>query len=298
MKSTENIEITVNNDKLLHVDFHSHTTCSDGHLTPQELIDRACNYQIEQFAITDHDTVDAFAIAQQHIEENSLPIRLISGIEISTLWQNFEIHIVGLNVDVKHPALLDLIERQQYSREARALLLAEKLAKVGFDDCYQDAKDLAGDGTITRAHFARVLHNRGAVSTLQKAFDKYIGKGNRAYVKPMWCSIADAVEVIQKSGGHSVIAHPMKYGLSTKWLRRLFVDFKSANGDGVEVASPQMNQQQRDLLALLCKEYQLDGSVGSDFHFPSRWSDLGKNLKISDEIPVIWRHWNSEKQTV
>ncbi len=293
MKSTDNLPSTQKNDNSLRVDFHSHTLCSDGHLTPQELINRASNYQIDQLAITDHDTVEAFAIGQQHIAENQLPIRLISGIEISTLWQNFEIHIVGLNVDVNHPALTRLIELQQQSREARALLMAEKLAKVGFTDCYDKAKALAGDATITRAHFARVLHNQGSVSTMQKAFDKYIGKGKRAYVKPMWCSIEDAVDVIRQASGHSVIAHPMKYGLSTKWLRRLIIDFKDAGGDAMEVASPQMNNQQRELLSLLCREYALQVSVGSDFHFPTRWGDLGKNLHVADDLPVIWQHWNT-----
>ncbi len=247
---------------------------------------------VEQLAITDHDTVDALAPARSFIELKGLPLRLISGIEISTMWQNFEIHIVGLNVDAKHPQLVELINAQQQARETRATLMAEKLAKAGFADCYQYAKLLAKNGSITRAHFARALHEQGHVSGMQKAFDKYIGKGQRAYVKPQWCSVEHAVEVIAKAGGQSVIAHPMKYKLSTKWLRRLIVDFKAANGDAMEIVSPQMNDQQKQLLASLCVEYDLQASVGSDFHAPNRWSELGRNLQLTADVPPVWRHWN------
>lgn len=294
MKSTETVQKQDNSYKSIRVDFHSHTTCSDGHLKPSELIDRASNYQIEQFAITDHDTVAGFSIAQQHITDKQLSIRLISGIEISTMWQGFEIHIVGLNIDVNHPALIELINAQQQAREERAQSMAKKLDKAGFAGCYEQAKEYAQGGTITRAHFARVLFDRGLVNNLQKAFDKYIGKGQRCYVKPLWCSIEQAIEVISASGGYSVIAHPMKYGLSTKWLRRLIVDFAASGGHAMEAASPQMNDQQRQLSLALCQEYDLLASVGSDFHYPSRWSDLGKNLSLPKHIDVVWQHWNDQ----
>ncbi|WNC71112.1 PHP domain-containing protein [Thalassotalea psychrophila] len=292
MKSIVSGEITDNSYKSIRVDFHSHTNCSDGRLTPAELLDRASNHQIDQFAITDHDTIAAFDIAKQHIADKNLNIRLICGIEISTMWQNHEIHVVGLNVDENNPALLKLIDEQQQARETRALLMAEKLAKAGVENCYADAKELAQGGTITRAHFARVLYNRGIVSTMQKAFDKYIGKGNRAYVKPLWCSIEQAIDVIKQAGGQSVIAHPMKYDLSTKWIRRLIIDFVEAKGDAMEVASPQMNSQQKQLSVELCKQYGLKASVGSDFHFPSRWTELGRNLSVPDDLDVVWQHWN------
>lgn len=276
----------------IRVDLHSHTQCSDGHLTVQELIDRASTYQIEQLAITDHDTVAAIPIAKAHIAENNLPIRLINGIEISTSWQGFEIHIVGLNFDENHPAIIDIVQRQQDTREQRAIRIGEKLAKAGFEDAYDEAKELAGEGSITRAHFAKVLLNQGHVTGMQKAFDKYLGKGKRAYVKPGWVEIDEAVAAVRAAGGISVIAHPMKYDLSTKWLRRLIVDFKAADGQAMEVASPQMNLQQQQLLFAFCKEYDLLASVGSDFHYPSRWSDLGRNLRVPEDTQVVWQHWS------
>jgi 3',5'-nucleoside bisphosphate phosphatase len=281
----------------LRIDLHSHTNCSDGALTPQELIERAVNFQIDVLAITDHDTVKGLDSAKQTILEKKIPLTLIDGIEISTQWQGFEIHIVGLNIAPEHEALQSLISKQQQRREARAIAMGEKLAKCGFNDVYTEAKALAGQGSITRAHFARVLLHRGVVSKMQAAFDKYIGKGQRAYVNPNWCSIEEAVTTIHAAGGVAVMAHPIRYGLSTKWLRRLIVDFKAADGNGLEVVLPQMNNEQRKLMLSFCLEYDLHASMGSDFHQPSRWSDLGRNLNMPEQANPIWQLWQTKQST-
>ncbi|MEW6983433.1 PHP domain-containing protein [Colwelliaceae bacterium 6471] len=275
----------------LRVDLHSHTNCSDGGLSPQALIDRAVNFQIDVLAITDHDTVAGLDIAKDYILEKNVPLKLIEGIEISTLWHGFEIHIVGLNIDKNNPQLVELINEQQARREIRATTMGEKLTKCGFPDIYTLAKEMAGDGSITRAHFAKVLHQQGKVNNLQAAFDKYIGKGQRAYVAPKWCSIDEAVDVIHQAGGHAVMAHPIRYDLSAKWLRRLIVQFKEDGGDGLEAVLPQMNPEQRRLMVSYCLEYDLYASLGSDFHYPSKWSDLGRNLYLPENVQPIWTHW-------
>lgn len=100
----------------MRIDLHSHTTASDGRLTPPELIDRALGFNIEALAITDHDTTDGLAEARNYIADNNLPIQLINGIEISTVWQNKDIHIVGLNVAPESPELKALIEQQKQHR--------------------------------------------------------------------------------------------------------------------------------------------------------------------------------------
>jgi len=285
------------NDGFSHgrIDLHCHTHCSDGSLSPETLIDRAVNYQIAVLAITDHDTLEGFYIAQDYILEKNIPIKLISGIEISTSWQGFEIHIVGLNFDEKNAALQQLIISQQQAREQRAIIIGEKLAKSGFVNAYDDAKKLANKGTITRAHFAKVLYEQGHVSTMQKAFDTYLGKKGRntqsAYVKPVWCSIEQAVDVIHKAGGSAVMAHPIRYDLSTKWLKRLIAHFKDSSGDGLEAVLPQMNPQQRQIMLNYCTEYDLHASTGSDFHHPNKWSDLGRNLILPDGAKPIWAMW-------
>lgn len=273
------------------IDLHSHTHCSDGGLSPQALIDRAANFQIDILAITDHDTVAALDIAHDYILEKNVPIKLIDGIEISTSWQGFEIHIVGLNINRSHQHLTELISQQQAAREARALAIGEKLTKCGFDGIYEQAKAVAGNGSITRAHFAKLLYQQGHVNSMQKAFDKYIGKGQRAYVKAQWCTVAEAVAAIHAAGGSAVIAHPVRYSLSTKWLRRLIVEFKAAGGHGLEIVLPQMSNDQRRLMLSFCLEYDLAASMGSDFHHPSKWSDLGRNLIMPAGVDTIWSTW-------
>ena len=277
----------------LRVDLHSHTNCSDGALTPKELIERAVNFQIDVLAITDHDSVKGLDIAKQTILDQNIPLTLINGIEISTQWQGFEIHIVGLNIDPEHAQLQSLISAQQQRREDRATSMGDKLEKCGFNDVYSDAKAMAGEGSITRAHFAKVLLQRSVVSKMQSAFDKYIGKGKRAYVKPNWCSIEEAVATIHAAGGVAVMAHPIRYDLTAKWLRRLIVDFKDAQGDGLEVVLPQMNNEQRKIMLNYCSEYDLYASMGSDFHQPSRWSDLGRNLVMPEQAKPIWQLWQT-----
>ncbi|WP_448550080.1 RNase RNM [Thalassotalea fusca] len=285
---------TANLDNLLEkrVDLHSHTNCSDGGLSPETLVDRAVNFQLDVLAITDHDTVSALDIAQSYIDDNQLPLTLVPGIEISTLWQNFEIHVVGLNIDSKNQALSELIASQQNSRDERAKEIGIKLEKCGLSGVYEQALLRAGEGSVTRAHFAKVMVEQGHVSKMQAAFDKYIGKGKRAYVKPKWCSIADAVSTIHKAGGVAVLAHPIRYDLSAKWLRRLIVDFSEASGDGLEIVLPQMNNEQRQRMLNYCQEYQLLASLGSDFHYPSKWSDLGRNLKLPNNCEPIWSAWH------
>jgi predicted metal-dependent phosphoesterase TrpH len=277
------------------IDLHSHTNYSDGGLSPETLIDRAANFQIDVLAITDHDTVAAIDIAQKHIDDKKIPLTLINGIEISTAWQGFEIHIVGLNIDKNNEELALLIERQQLAREQRAISMGEKLTKCGFPTIYSDAKAMAGKGSITRAHFAKVLYQQGHVNTMQQAFDKYIGKkgskGERAYVKPNWCSIEEAIQVIHQAGGSAIMAHPIRYDLSAKWLRRLIVHFSEVAGDGLEVVLPQMSPDQRQKMLAYCQEYNLHASMGSDFHYPNKWSDLGRNLTMPIGAKPVWVQW-------
>lgn len=277
--------------KNLRVDLHTHTTCSDGALTPKELILRATNHQIDVLAITDHDSVAGLDIAKQYIEQEQSSLTLVDGVEISTRWHNFEIHIVGLNIDTNSPELKQLLAAQQQARVERAKKIGEKLTKCGFPDIYPAAKSLAKGSSITRAHFAKAMLNAGYINHLQAAFDKYLGKGKRAYVKPGWCDIETAVKTIHQAGGNSVMAHPVRYDMTTKWLRRLVLEFKSFGGQGLEIVLPQMSNAQHQLMLSFCLEYEMKASMGSDFHYPGGWSELGKNLKMPEQVEPIWQLW-------
>ena len=118
---------------MIKYDLHSHTTYSDGQLSVEQLLHRAVEKNIDVFAITDHDTLNAIKPARQVIADDNLPLKLIAGVEVSTKWESFEIHIVGLNVDDENDALLSLLQVQQAKREERALEIGRRLAKNGFE---------------------------------------------------------------------------------------------------------------------------------------------------------------------
>jgi predicted metal-dependent phosphoesterase TrpH len=277
----------------LKYDLHSHTTMSDGKLTPVELLQRAVQMQVDVLAITDHDTVNAIAPARAYLVEQQLPLQLIGGVEISTRWENFEIHIVGLNVDETNPLLIERLHSQIQYRNERAREIGLRLERAGIPDAYINAKRIAGDAAISRSHYAKYLIEIGKAKSFTDVFKKYMKRGKTGYVSSQWQSIETAIQWIHDAGGVAVIAHPSRYGLSGKWLRRLIVQFKAANGDALEVALPQQSTTERSDLGAYCLEYDLLASVGSDFHSPNRWSELGKNLYLSDKYQPVWHNWQN-----
>ncbi|MDU0355864.1 PHP domain-containing protein [Paraglaciecola aquimarina] len=275
----------------MKIDLHSHTHYSDGKLSPKELIDRAHNMQVNVLAITDHDTVLGIDEALQYQTLQKRDMQILPGVEISTSWHNFDIHILGLNVAHNDPVFLQRLDQQSQERDRRAQLMSDKLAKVGIDNVLSDAKTIAGVGQLTRAHFARVLVQRNVVKDFDTVFKKYLGKGKKAHVKPKWISIEEAVNWIHDAGGKAVLAHPGHYDMTTKWLRRLVAEFAQAGGDGMEVVHSHLTPERKKLLAGLAAEHELQASSGSDFHYPNRWTELGRNLSLPEQLVPIWHDW-------
>ena len=276
----------------MKIDLHSHTHYSDGHLSPKELIDRAHNMQVNVLAITDHDTVNGIQEAINYQSEQKRSMQIMPGVEISTSWHNFDIHILGLNVDHTDAKFLARLDQQSKERDRRAQQMSDKLAKVGIDNVFEDAKTLAGKGQITRAHFARVLVQRQVVRDFDAVFKKYLGKGKKAHVKPQWIEIAEAITWIQDAGGKAVLAHPGHYDMTAKWLKRLVAEFANAGGDGMEVVHSHLTPERKKLLADIAAEHNLQASSGSDFHYPNRWTELGKNLSLPKQLVPIWHDWD------
>ncbi|MCL9782022.1 PHP domain-containing protein [Vibrio sp. S4M6] len=282
----------------MKIDLHSHTTASDGQLPPSALIDRAIEFGIEVIAITDHDTFEGLACAHRHVENNQLPIRVINGIEISTVWQNKDIHIVGLNVDPQCKQLNQLIEEQKARRVSRAELIAERLQKAtGESDVLSQVKNIAQDAPVTRAHFARWLVEQGHAKSMQQVFKKFLTRNNPGYVPPSWCSMGEAISAIHAAGGQAVLAHPGRYKLTTKWVKRLIQAFVEQSGDAMEVAQPQQAPQERRNLADYAIQYNLLASQGSDFHYPSPWMELGRNLWLPSGVEPVWKDWGLSLQS-
>lgn len=281
----------------MKIDLHSHTHFSDGKLSPTELVTRAHTMMLDVLAITDHDSVAGIDEALAFQATQKRPLCIIAGIELSCAWQGFDIHILGFQIEHTNPRLLERLAKQSRSRQLRAEQICDKLTKAGVPNVLDEAKALArvsvdNAGQLTRAHIAQALLNRGVVKDFDDAFRKYLGKGKRAHVKPDWVSIQTAVEWITEAGGQAVLAHPGRYDLSAKWLRRLVTEFKAAGGEGMELNQGQLATQKWALLTELAQEHQLKGASGSDFHTPTRWTELGRKLALPDKITPIWHDWS------
>ena len=278
-------------------DLHSHTTASDGLLTPEALVQRAVEMRVGILAITDHDTVAGIAAAREAVSRLQLPLRLISGVEISTIWENHEIHIVGLGVDEHNPQLAEFLAQQSERRVQRAALIAERLEKAHIPGALEGAMRHANGGEVTRGHFARFLVECGKANTMADVFKKYLAKGKTGYVPPQWCTIEQAIDVIHHSGGKAVLAHPGRYNLSAKWLKRLVAHFAEHHGDAMEVAQCQQSPNERTQLAALARQHHLWASQGSDFHQPCPWIELGRKLWLPAGVEGVWQLWEQPQNT-
>jgi len=268
-------------------DLHSHSIASDGTLTPTELMQRAHNQGVTTIALTDHDTTDGLQEAQQ--AASSLDLRLINGIELSAIHQHQCLHILGLNIDPQHPVLSQGIARQQQTRAERALKIAEKLEKKQIPGAYAAVTQAAGKGEVTRSHFADFLLANGYVASQQEAFDRYLSKGKPAFVPTIWAELAEVVEWITVAGGIAVLAHPLRYNLSYKWLSRMLPVFKELGGQGIEVINARSSEDEMRVSRQFAEKYQLYASVGSDFHSPdNQWVELGRLPELPKTMQPVW----------
>ncbi|MED5699373.1 RNase RNM [Enterobacter ludwigii] len=277
-------------------DLHSHTQASDGLLTPEALVHRAVEMRVGTLAITDHDTTDAIPAARAEIARNGLALNLVPGVEISTVWENHEIHIVGLNIDIEHPAMRAFLQEQKSRRNERAEMIGERLEKAHIPGALEGAQKLANGGAVTRGHFARFLVEAGKATTMADVFKKYLARGKTGYVPPQWCTIEQAIDVIHHSGGKAVLAHPGRYNLSAKWLKRLLAHFAECGGEAMEVAQCQQAPNERAQLATYARQFGLLGSQGSDFHQPCAWIELGRKLWLPAGVEPVWQLWEKPQK--
>lgn len=268
-------------------DLHCHSTASDGALSPTELIIRAHEQGVTSMALTDHDTTAGLAEARTAAKAKG--IRLISGIELSVSWHDKCFHIVGLGIDPDYPPLAQTIQDLQTVRAERAEKIAHKLEKKRIPGALEAVKHAAGDGMITRTHFADFLLSQHHVSTQQEAFDRYLGQGKPAYVSTSWAEMCQAVKWITESGGVAVLAHPLRYKLTANWMKRLLTAFKEAGGQGIEVVTSRINADEIKLITGYAASFELAGSKGSDFHNPeNQWVELGRLAPLPSAIRPVW----------
>jgi 3',5'-nucleoside bisphosphate phosphatase len=274
----------------MKVDLHTHSSVSDGKLSPSELIQQAESAGVDLLSITDHDTCEAYTNLRA-LKSSSMTI--IPGIEFSTEWKKIGIHILGLNIQLDSDAIQAGIRKQTEARLIRAQLIAEKLGKLGIEGSWEGVKKIAGESVIGRPHFAQFLIDSGVVKNMNQAFDKYLGAGKTGDVKQYWAPYTDVIEWISLAGGTAILAHPNKYKITRTKLLSLVDDFKTAGGKGIEVITGKQTLDVTEKLALICQQKNLLASCGSDFHQPGlSWAALGNVAPLPLGCDAVWESWN------
>ncbi len=276
------------------VDFHCHSTASDGVLSPGQILERALEQGVDCLALTDHDNVDGV----RWLQEQGIPeqIKLIPGCEISTLWGTSEIHIVALGLDMDSPEVEQFLRDQGRARRERSERIADKLSRrlpdYSAEDCLEGALSDARDAQIKaderfvladenlqigRPHFAGWMVKQGIVADRNSAFDKYLSAKRLGNAKQHWPRMADAIAAIISWGAIPVLAHPGRYRMTGMKLKAVINDFAKAGGKAMEVVGCQQPYGERETMVKYCQDFGLHGSMGSDFHGPwSEFVELGR----------------------
>lgn len=246
------------------IDLHVHSTKSDGSYTPTELVHYALEKGLSAFALTDHDTTDGIDEALSAAEGTGLTV--IPGIEFSTEYEGRDIHIVGLYIDYQSEFFRSRLVHFVNGRTMRNREMCRKLTEHGMSVTYEELEAEFPDCVLTRAHFAEHLLKQGHVKSVREAFDRYIGDNGPCFVPRKKISPLRAVEIILKSGGFPVLAHPMLYHMGKEQLERLVATLKEIGLMGIEaIYSTHTPADERQIRAL-AKKYDLCLSGGSDFH--------------------------------
>ena len=278
---------------MLKVDFHVHTTSSDGVLSPTEVVQRAHKNNVKYLAITDHDTITGL---NEAIEESiKYDITLIPGIELSTQHNNESIHILGFFKDdnFKNEELIKELTKIKNHRVIRAKNIIHKLKEefnieISFEKIFKDAKD-----TIARPHIAREIINCGYPYTMEEVFNKFIGNGCKAYVPTLKLSTNEGLKLLKKFNALVFLAHPKLIFNSS------IDDFLAMNFDGLESIYYQNTHEENKKFLKLANKNNLLISCGSDFHgslkTDTRHGDIGSmelpyeylsNLLSALDIPL------------
>jgi len=276
---------------MLRYDLHSHSTHSDGLLTPRELVRRSVERGVDVLALTDHDELSGLPEARQ--EAAAAGVRLVAGAELSVSWHQTTLHVLGLGVDPDCPALCDGLGATRAGRLARAQRIGEALAAAGIDGAYDGAlRFVARERLISRTHFARYLVEAGHARSIKEVFQRYLTPGKPGHVEHAWATLPQAIAWIKAAGGQAVLAHPGRYRLGPAELHALLCEFHATGGDGIEVLSPSHSAAQAAEFARQARVFGLRASSGSDYHGPGESSvDLGAMPPLPPGLVPVWQDW-------
>jgi len=240
------------------IDFHMHTTYSDGHYSPFELIKKVRDLNIDIISITDHDSVNGLEEAIGIGKD--LGVEVIPGLEISTDVEDKEVHLLGYFIDINNAELKKYLSFFRDERYQRALRMVKKLNALDLDISIDDVLEVTSGSAIGRPHVAIAMMRKGIVQDYYEAFQKYLRDGAPAYERKIHISPQSALKIIGDAGGLSFIAHPGHLKES------ILMTLINSGIDGIEVTHPSHNSYQKKFYRGIVNQYCLLESGGSDFH--------------------------------
>lgn len=273
------------------VDLHSHSTVSDGALTPAAVVARAAAQGVHVMALTDHDELGGLDEAGEAARD--LGLQFVPGVEISVTWRGSTVHVVGLRIDPQHEALVGGLASVKSGRAERAQRIAAELQEAGIPGTFEGALKYAENRSMVgRTHFARYLVEIGVVPDSKAAFRSYLVPGKPGYVPHTWAELAHAVGWIRAAGGQAVMAHPGRYGLSAGALDALFEEFRTAGGEAIEVVTGSHAPEQYRQFTAMAEQHGFLASRGSDFHAPGEGNaDFGALPALAGHLRPVWHDW-------
>ena len=261
------------------IDLHTHSTASDGTMSPSELVRHAKKLGIEVLSLTDHDSVNGLdEFFDECVKQN---IESVAGVELSARFSG-EMHILGFFMDYKNAEFVKKLRALRESRVNRNKEMTAVLRKHGFDITDNDLisqKDGGTLGNTGRAHMAVAMVKKGYVKTTQEAFERYLGKGRECYVPRLSYRPAECIEMIKNAGGAAVLAHPVYIAPTESALRELLAELKGYGLDGAECYYSDYSPEYVKTCLKVCGELGLAPSGGSDFHGKNR-----PNVEIGDTL--------------
>lgn len=240
-----------------YADLHFHSTASDGILKPKQLAEMLNQMKVHVAALTDHDTIDGFAVFQENFKGLAIP-----GVELSVQFDNEDVHLLGYGFNPADQLFIDRLRYYQDIRRDRIWKTCAKLNDLGFDIQPEDVLAAAPNpSALGRPHIAKVMVAKGMVPTTELAFKRYLASHKPAYVPKAKMSLPEGIELIHKAQGIAVLAHPGIYRSEQTWRKAL-----NYSPDGVEVHYSQHNQILIDTLLKEADIRKLAISGGSDYH--------------------------------
>ncbi|KAA0445148.1 MAG: PHP domain-containing protein [Candidatus Thioglobus sp.] len=272
------------------IDLHNHSYYSDGVLSPSGVVQLAKNSGCATFALTDHDTTAGLDEAQ--CEANKLQIKLIHGVEISALWSNMTIHIVGLNIDKDNKILqAGLLEHQDF-RKIRAEKMARGLGGAGISAALEKTKMLVKGKMITRTHFAQMLIAEGICKDMKTVFKRFLSGKKPGSVAGKWAEFDQVINWIHKAGGVAVLAHPLRYRMTNTKIIKMLSNLSTAGLDGVEVVTAHSTDEEIVRMGKWADELNLLHSCGSDYHgWGNQKVQIGRLKTLPNAEKAIWNAW-------